>query len=457
MEMKIFISFRIIFIYRGVEMKNFVIPSLDRPNLKNPSVLSNYLNQSLEAFSDITGVPITFFGTDDRVVSEFNVNNKICSIFQVYAQPDSPCRKNLTSAGQFSSRLGEPYIFLCKAGLTNIATPLILDGEFAGYFIAGPIVMGELRSSTSKKFSSMNTLSDVSLKMAEMFANKMHVFLPNQVSELALLLHNCIITAVAGNNDYNKIRTQNEKQNQINADIQRYKKSRTKIEYPYALENEIVECIVSGSYPRAKELFSELLNDFSIMETGSMDGIRTKVIWFFAIVIRTVNESGSNFSDSIDLDLDIMNRICDAETYEQLLGVSLFLIETISKNSMRSVYSGNSQIVASALQFISKNFKEKISLKDIEANLHVNSSYFSTLFKNEMGITFTDYLNSLKIDYACTLLINSNMSIIDISLSAGFDDQSYFTKVFRKAKGITPKQYRANHSKHEDDDTAEQE
>ena len=42
-------------------MKNFVIPSLDKPNLKNPEILSNYLNQSLEAFSDITGVPVTFF------------------------------------------------------------------------------------------------------------------------------------------------------------------------------------------------------------------------------------------------------------------------------------------------------------------------------------------------------------------------------------------------------------
>ena len=80
-----------------------------------------------------------------------------------------------------------------------------------------------------------------------------------------------------------------------------------------------------------------------------------------------------------------MNRICDAETYEQLLEVSKSLIEMISQNSMRSVYSGNSQIISAALQYINKNFKEKISLKAIETNLHVNPSYFSTLFKNEMG------------------------------------------------------------------------
>lgn len=293
----------------------------------------------------------------------------------------------------------------------------------------------------------MNELDDVSINMAEMFASKMHIFQPKQVSELALLLHNCIMTAASASNDYNTLRNQNEKQNQINADIQSYKKSHSDIEYPYALENQTVACIVSGNYLRAQELFDTLLNDFSIMEAGDIDRIRTKVIWFFAIVIRTVNENGSNFNESVDLDLDIMNRICDADTYDRLLEVSEFLIEMISRNSMRSVYSGNSQIISSALQFINNNFKEKISLKDIENNLHVNPSYFSTLFKSEMGITFTDYLNSLKVDYASTLLTSSNLNIVDISLSAGFDDQSYFTKVFRKIKGVTPKQYRSMHRK----------
>ncbi|MGN0736308.1 MAG: AraC family transcriptional regulator [Anaerovoracaceae bacterium] len=428
-------------------MKNFVIPSIDRPDPNNQAGLSNYLTQSLEAFSDITGIPITFFNSDNEILMQCNTNNKICNMFQVYSQPDSACRKNLTSAGQFSSRLGEPYIFLCKSGLTNIAMPLIIDRKFIGYFIAGPIVMGELRGSTVKKFSSLNSLNDVTLKMAEMFANKMHAYLPNQVSELALLLHNCIITSVSRNNDYSLLRNQNEKQNQINVDIQNIKKEHVDIEYPYALENETIENIVNGNSEKAQELFEHLLNTFSIMETGSMDGVRTKVIWFFAIVIRTVNESGTNIKESVDLDLDIINRICDAETYGQLLAISLNLVDLISKNTLRSVYSGNSQIISKALQFINNNFKDKISLKDIESNLHVNPSYFSTLFKSEMGVTFTDYINSLKVEYACSLLTNSNMSIIDISLSAGFDDQSYFTKVFRKIKGVTPKQYRTNHNR----------
>ena len=86
-------------------------------------------------------------------------------------------------------------------------------------------------------------------------------------------------------------------------------------------------------------------------------------------------------------------------------------------------------------------------LKDIEDNLHVNPSYFSTLFKQEMGTTFTEYLNSVKVNYACELLTETNLSIIDISLATGFEDQSYFTKVFKRKCKMTPKEYRNKSTK----------
>jgi YesN/AraC family two-component response regulator len=64
------------------------------------------------------------------------------------------------------------------------------------------------------------------------------------------------------------------------------------------------------------------------------------------------------------------------------------------------------------------------------------------LFKQEMGVTFTDYLNQVRINRSCELLTNTSLSLIDVSLQAGFDDQSYFSKVFKKIKGVTPKSYR---------------
>ncbi len=430
-------------------MKNFVIPNLDNPTTDR---LSEYLTASIEAFSETTGIPVTYFNGANEVVREFKKDDKICNIFQVYANCDSMCRRNLSSAGSFASRLGEPYIFLCKAGLANIAVSLIIDEVFAGYFIVGPIVMGELRNSTTRSFAALNDLSDMSLSMAKMFAGKMKVYQPNQISQLALLFYNCVVSSVSGANEYSVLRTQYNEQNKINQNIQNYKREHASMEYPYDLEKELIDSVSDGQVEHSRELVKSMLNKFSILEAGNLDGIKIKALWLFAIIVKTASESDSNLNQALDTDLDIISRISETESFAALTDVCTTLIDLIARNMLTSIYKGRSQIVIKALQFINKNFKEKISLKDIEANLHVNASYFSTLFKQEMGVTFTDYLNSLKVDHACKLLAETNLSIIDISLSTGFEDQSYFTKVFKKAKGMTPKMYRSENAAKEKDE-----
>lgn len=231
-------------------MKNFVIPSLDTPNAET---LSEYLNSSLEAFSDITDIPVTYFNNHDQIIKEFKTEDKICNIFSIYKKEDSPCRKNLASAGQFASRLGEPYIFLCKAGLANIAISLIIDEVFAGYFVAGPVIMGELRNSTASSFANLNALDEQAAAMAKMFAGKMKIYHPSQISQIALLFYNCIITSVSGSDDYSALRNQYSEQNKINIDIQHYKKEHLTVEYPYDLEKVLIDNVSNGQVAAAKE------------------------------------------------------------------------------------------------------------------------------------------------------------------------------------------------------------
>ena len=80
----IFISPFLIYVSES-DMKNFVIPTLDSPNAET---LSDYLNSSIEAFSDITGIPVTYFSGDDQMIKEFKRDDKICNIFEVYTDKD---------------------------------------------------------------------------------------------------------------------------------------------------------------------------------------------------------------------------------------------------------------------------------------------------------------------------------------------------------------------------------
>ena len=94
------------------------------------------------------------------------------------------------------------------------------------------------------------------------------------------------------------------------------------------------------------------------------------------------------------------------------------------------------------MQFISQHFNDSLNLNTVANHVHLHPAYFSSIFKQSTGSTFKEYLNMVRIEESKRLLSNTNISIIEIAIATGFEDQSYFTKVFKKYTGITPKQYR---------------
>ena len=77
----------------------------------------------------------------------------------------------------------------------------------------------------------------------------------------------------------------------------------------------------------------------------------------------------------------------------------------------------------------------------------MSKTYLSTLFKKETGYSISEYINGIRVDRARSLLVNSDIAIVEIARMCGFEDQSYFTKVFRKTTGITPKKCRESRGK----------
>lgn len=94
-----------------------------------------------------------------------------------------------------------------------------------------------------------------------------------------------------------------------------------------------------------------------------------------------------------------------------------------------------------ALDYIDKHYDAPITLSDLADCAGMSTCYFTSFFKTFLHRSPINYLNFYRIEKACTLLINSNDSITDIAFKTGFNSSSYFVKIFKKYKGITPKQY----------------
>ncbi len=84
-------------------------------------------------------------------------------------------------------------------------------------------------------------------------------------------------------------------------------------------------------------------------------------------------------------------------------------------------------VIYKAINYIKRNYIEQITLEDVANYVFLNPSYFSKIFKDEMGCAFVSYVNKIRINASKSLLANKTIPLSDVFALVGFDDQSYFT------------------------------
>lgn len=96
------------------------------------------------------------------------------------------------------------------------------------------------------------------------------------------------------------------------------------------------------------------------------------------------------------------------------------------------------------LEFIEQEYDKPITLEDLANKTNLNPKYFTKIFNQMTGKSPIQYLNSYRIEIACNMLLSTDLSITDICLSCGFNDLSYFIKIFKKEKNMSPKKFRSS-------------
>ncbi len=102
----------------------------------------------------------------------------------------------------------------------------------------------------------------------------------------------------------------------------------------------------------------------------------------------------------------------------------------------------SNDLIKNVIDYIDSSYHEDLQITDIADKFNVSKYYLSHLFKSHMNISLLQFVNSRRIVHAKQLLRDTDKSIIDVCFSVGFNDVSYFTKVFRLAEGISPGKYR---------------
>lgn len=98
--------------------------------------------------------------------------------------------------------------------------------------------------------------------------------------------------------------------------------------------------------------------------------------------------------------------------------------------------------ISEIVSYIEQHYQSNIALQDIAAHFYVSREYVSRKFKQTFGINFSDYLAQYRIDKAKLLMSNPHLKLQDVAEMVGFRDVKYFSKVFKKQEGLSPREYK---------------
>ena len=132
------------------------------------------------------------------------------------------------------------------------------------------------------------------------------------------------------------------------------------------------------------------------------------------------------------------NLLLACSTFYHYLSTLRFLQQFREAGTMNKQYD----IISSAIHFMKENIEKKLSLDEIAKHVGYSTSHFLTLFNKRTGYSPLAYFNQLKIQQACQLLDFTNMKINQIGYKIGIEDTYYFSRLFRKIMGVSPREYK---------------
>lgn len=210
-------------------------------------------------------------------------------------------------------------------------------------------------------------------------------------------------------------------------------------------EMEILQCIKEGNKEKVINKLTDEIpkGKFGLLSKHSyLRDEKNLTITMITLATRAVIEGGLNAELAYTLsDLYIQS----VEEINDPRKVATFRVETMADFAERvskSKQKKYSKTINTVLSYIFNHLYEKITLVHLAQLTNTSAAYLSTFFKKEVGISLSKYIQYERIEESKKLLKLTDYSLTKISTLLQFTDQSYFTKIFKKLAGVTPKQFR---------------
>lgn len=203
---------------------------------------------------------------------------------------------------------------------------------------------------------------------------------------------------------------------------------------------EFMTIVKIGNEQEAKTFLRNMFEDMR-KQREDIDIVKRICLELIIYISRAMYEIGER-PEVLFSKTDPWHEINKRFTIDQLYDFMTNVIEVVMGHLSSQRKSKNQKVVDEAKNIISMEYASDISLESIAKRLYISSCYLSSIFSQEAGITFKDYLIRVRIEKAKELLKEPSAKIYEVAEDVGYSDPHYFSQLFKKYTGFTPAQYR---------------
>jgi AraC-like DNA-binding protein/ligand-binding sensor protein len=361
-----------------------------------------------------------------------------------------PCHDMHKNAILEANKKGGSHVYQCSMGFLFWTSPIYTEGCFSGA-LRGSGFLPENKKTVDIFANANDTLvmcnNDISQEEFKERVNSFPKADGEKIQSLAEMMQICAESLSSGSEDYHEIlRRRTEQQEAISKIIaeleKKYPKDAEKPGYPLEKEKALIATLRRGDSIEAKKILNELLAMLIFSYSDQFKYVQLRVTELVVLLSRVEVSPGKSGNLSMEANSQSLRQVQEAKTIEELTDILHTIVDRVSGiiASFRGI--PHAAALRKAESFIMENYTRKISLKEIAAVAGLSAPYFSTIFKEEMGEKLSKYLNRLRVEKASRLLLETDMSLGEIAACCCFEDQSWFSKIFKAYTGISPGKYR---------------
>ncbi len=409
--------------------------------------------KKLESFSRFTGIPVRLMNREGRELWKSRIFRSKGRFCQLFAQRNKlqTCRISSQKAARESIRWGVPIIGNCCSSILQITAPLMDSNRLVGSIRANPFLMAAPAEMNPEELAFLLPDSSPDEKIFSRALAAVPVVREEKVREAAQKLFqladeishpdlSCLV----------KVREIQDLQGKVSEEIQALESANPEVtpsqlfKISHDTEKEIIQKICSGEREKAREILNKFLAIILSQYLSDLDLLKISILELVIIVSRAAVEAGAKVEEILGLKSQCIAELWSLENQEELCLWAVRVVGDVIENIYRSKTVSLDTRLKRAIDFIDRHYGADLCVKKVAEEAFLSPSRFSHLFTSEMGLPLVEYLTKVRIQNARKILRDPQKSIAQVAQEVGYTDQSYFTKVFKRAEGMTPKSFRKN-------------